>query len=206
MRNLFISSLLLSLVVSPFANTTYAQSSTQAPQQTQPATTEPQSGSASKQVAVAAKPWKLTTEIHLEKGTNQGYLVVQVDLSEGHHIYSLSPEGSPAPTKLAVLPSNDLRVISKFASDKAPTVIEMDPVFERRIEKHKGSVKFFAPIKVRPGVDLAKLTQEVQFSGQVCSESGCQPIRNFKSNALFTGYFEIPKTGNNENAGQTNLK
>jgi len=107
---------------------------------------------------------------------------------------------------LAVLPSNDLRVISKFASEKAPTVIEKDPVFERRIEKHSGQVKFFAPIEVRPGVDLNQLSQEVQFSGQVCSEGGCQPIRNFKANARFAGYFEIPKTGSAEAASQTNLK
>jgi len=81
-------------------------------------------------------------------------------------------------------------------ADKDPKVIEMDPVFEQRIEKHSGQTQFFASIIVRPGVDLQKLKQEVQFSGQICSESACQPIRGHKTNAVFSGYFEAPKVKN----------
>ncbi|QEG20935.1 protein-disulfide reductase DsbD domain-containing protein [Mariniblastus fucicola] len=142
------------------------------------------------------RPWKMTSRIHLEKGTNKGYLVVQIDLDEGYYVYSLNPEGSPAPTRLAVLPSNDLKVQSKFVSDKPPHVIEKDPVFNQRIEKHKGQVQFFASIVVRPGVDLQKLAQEVQFSGQVCSDNACQPIRKQTATASFSGFFEVPKTRN----------
>lgn len=142
------------------------------------------------------RPWKLTSRIHLEKGSNRGYLVVQLDLADGYHVYSLNAEGSPSPTRLAVLPSNDLLVQSKFASDKAPMVIEKDPVFGQRIEKHKGQVQFFASIVVRPGVDLKKLSQEVQFSGQICSENACQPIRKQTATAQFSGFFEVPKTRN----------
>ena len=160
-------------------------------------------------VAAAAKPkspWKISSRIHLEKGTNNGYLVVQIDLDKGYHVYSLDPKSSPAPTQLAVLPSNDLRVKSKFVSDKSPLVIEKDPVFGKRIEKHTGQVQFFAPIEVRAGVDLQKLSQDVKFSGQVCSSSACQPIRQHTANAKFAGYFEIPKTGNNAAQGQQQLK
>lgn len=140
------------------------------------------------------RPWKLGSRIHLEKGTNKGYLVVQLDLDEGYHAYSLNPKGSPSPTRLAVLPSNDLKVQSKFVSDKPPIVIEKDPVFGQRIEKHKGQVQFFASIVVRPGVDLQKLSQEVQFSGQICSDNACQPIRGKNVSAKFAGFFEVPKT------------
>ena len=162
--------------------------------------------SVSKTAQKKQKPWKLSSRIHLEKGTNQGYLVVQMDLADGYHVYSLSEKGSPSPTKLAVLPSNDLKVTSKFVSAKAPLVIEKDPVFGQRIEKHKGQVQFFAPIQVRVGVDPAKLTQEIQFSGQVCSESACQPIRNLTSSASFAGYFEIPKQNKTAGTGQQQLK
>ena len=119
--------------------------------------------------------------------------MVQLDLNEGFHVYSLNPKGSPSPTKLAVMPSNDLKVESKFVSKTAPKVIEQDPIFKQRIEKHAGQVQFFAPIIVRPGIDLQKLTQEVQFSGQICSESACQPIRNQTATATFGGFFELPK-------------
>jgi len=144
--------------------------------------------------AKPAPPWKLTSRIHLEKGTNKGYLVVQLDLAEGYHIYSLDPQGSPSPTKLAVLPSSDLKVQSKFTSDKPPKVTEKDPVFQQRIEKHSGQIQFFASIVVRPGINLKKLEQEITFSGQVCSDSACQPIRNHVADAKFAGYFEVPKT------------
>ena len=150
-------------------------------------------GSQSKTVGEVKKPWKLSSRIHLEKGTNSGYLVVQLDLNEGFHVYSLNPKGSPSPTKLAVMPSNDLKVESKFVSKTAPKVIEQDPIFKQRIEKHAGQVQFFAPIIVRRGIDLQKLTQEVQFSGQICSESACQPIRNQTATATFGGFFELPK-------------
>ncbi len=174
------------------------QPATQGSQNRQPATAN--QGSASKKQP--DRPWKLSSRIHIEKGTNTGYLVVQLDLDEGYHVYSLNPAGSPSPTKLAVLPSNDLRVSSKFASDKAPLVIEKDPDFGRRIEKHKGQVQFFASIVVRQGVDLQKLAQEVQFSGQICSKSACQPIRQQTANATFAGFFEVPKKRNAANTKQ----
>lgn len=171
-----------------------------------PATAQTEQAVPAQAVAAKQQPWKIDSRIHLEKGTNTGYLVVEIQLSEGHHLYSLNPEGSVAPTRLAVLPSNDLRVKSKFVADTAPIVIEKDPVFERRIEKHKGQVRFFAPIEVRGGIDHTQLSQEVQFSAQVCSDNGCRPIRDLKLTASFGGYFEVPKTGNRESAGQTSVR
>ena len=150
----------------------------------------------SAQKAEKQKPWAIASRIHLEKGTNKGYLVVQVDLAEGYHMYSLNPKGSPSPTKLTISKSDNLRVLSEFASEKPPVVVKNDPVFNQRMEKHKGKVQFFASIEVRPGIDLEKLTQQVQFSGQICSDQACQPIRNHKAKASFAGYFELPKTRN----------
>jgi DsbC/DsbD-like thiol-disulfide interchange protein len=156
---------------------------------------------AANQVAKQKGPWQLSSRIHLEKGTNKGYLVLQVDLQEGYHVYSINPEGSPLPSKIAMSPSADIRMVSKFESDKPPIVIEKDPVFQRRIEKHKGKVQFFASIEVRPGVDLKKLTSEVTFTGQICSKDACQLVRGKKVAASFAGHFEMP-AGQNK-AGQT---
>ena len=184
-------------------------SQTQTEAETQPAdgkTARAATTAPAKAEANQPKPWLISSRIHLEKGSTQGYIVVQLDLSEGYHVYSLNPQGSLSPTRLAVIPSNDLRVKSKFVSDKPPLVIEKDPVFDRRIEKHKGQVRFFAPIEVRAGVDPTQLMQEVQFSGQVCSADGCQPIRDLISNASFAGYFEAPKTGSTESASQDQLR
>jgi len=217
MKTMLIRSALIASIclISLTVDTTMAQSQSRS-----------QAGSSSKSAPVAAKqqiglgqkmglgqtqeakkpksPWKISSRIHLQKGTNEGYIVVQLDLNEGYHVYSLNPKGSPSPTKFAVLPSNDLKVTSKFMADKNPKVIEKDPVFQQRIEKHAGQIQFFAPIAVRPGIDLQKLKQEVQFSGQICSESSCQPIRAVSSTASFSGYFEVPKARNA--AGTQKLK
>lgn len=160
--------------------------------QTQNSPMRSESKTTTAQAAKKNSPWKLSSRIHLEKGTNKGYLVVQLDLAEGYHVYSVNPKGSPSPTKFEVPQTNDLRLLSKFSSEKPPKVIERDPVFNRRMEKHTGKVQFFANIEVRPGIDLKKLTQEVLLSGQVCSDQGCQLIRKHKSNAGFAGYFELP--------------
>lgn len=211
MKTMLIRSVLIAsfCLISLTVDTTLAQSQSRS-----------QAGSSSKSGPVAIKqemglgqtkganqpksPWKISSRIHLQKGTNEGYIVVQLDLNEGYHVYSTNPKGSPSPTKFAVLPSNDLKVKSKFMADKNPKVIEKDPVFEQRIEKHTGQIQFFAPIVVRPGIDLQKLRQEVQFSGQICSESSCQPIRGVSSTASFSGYFEVPKARNA--AGTQKLK
>jgi len=143
--------------------------------------------------AKKALPYKPSVRVHLEKGANKGYLVLQVDLAAGHHLYSLNPKGSPAPTKIVVSPSNDMNVLGAFTSDKQPLVIEKDPIFNRRIEKHKGVVQFFAPIEVRPGIDLSKFTTEVTFSGQVCSDSACRQIKAQKVTGKFASFFDPPK-------------
>jgi len=84
-------------------------------------------------------------------------------------------------------------VLGAFTSDKQPLVIEKDPIFNRRIEKHKGVVQFFAPIEVRPGIDLSKFTTEVTFSGQVCSDSACRQIKAQKVTGKFASFFDPPK-------------
>ncbi len=203
MKNVLLRSAVLLAFTVVFTNANYAIGQTQpgfAPAPAAGSQIQVQAQTGLQKEAVAKQsPWKLSSRIHLEKGTTKGYLVVQLDLAEGYHVYSMNPKGSPSPTILTVSQSNDLRLVSKFASDKAPIVIEKDPVFAQRIEKHKGQVQFFASIEVREGVDLQKLVQEIQFSGQVCSESACQPIRNKAATAKFSGYFEAPKTRNAAN-------
>ncbi len=148
-------------------------------------------------------PYKPSVRVHLEKGANKGYLVLQVDLAKGHHLYSLNPKGSPAPTQIVVSPSKDINVLGAFAADKKPLVIEKDPIFQRRIEKHKGVVQFFAPIEVRPGMDLSKLSAEVTLTGQVCSDTACRQVKAEKVAGKFASFFELPKEPASKAAAST---
>lgn len=143
------------------------------------------------------QPWKFQGRLHLQQDSTEGYLVLQVDLAPDHYIYSVSPDGSPAPTKISVVPSASVQTAESFSPDQPPAVIENDPIFERRIEKHTDRVQFFVPCRLDPHADY-KLTglPVIEFNGQVCSKNGvCIPIRNQKIAVEFAGYFQQESTG-----------
>lgn len=144
------------------------------------------------ETAAADEPWKFEGRLHLEKGTGNGYIVLQVDLAPGSYIYSVSPEGSPAPTRLEVVTPPGLVVGEAFSPNLPPTVVELDPVFNRRIEKHKTQVQFFVPCQVTQDANFENDGwPAIQFDGQVCAEGGvCIPIRGQQIPVVFAGYFE----------------
>ena len=158
-------------------------------------------------------PWKFEGRLHLQKGTNEGYLVLQMDLDKGHYIYSVSPDGSPAPTKISVVKNPAVRTKGSFAPNVQPEVNENDPVFQRRIEKHKGQVQFFVPCQLDASVDFQGAGMPViEFNGQVCSADGvCIPISAQKIAVTFAGFFERENQSANQsgqpasNGGQQTL-
>jgi len=140
----------------------------------------------------ARDPWKFEGRLHLQKGTNEGYLVLQMDLDQGHYIYSVSPKGSPAPTKISVVDNPSVQTRGVFAPNVPPEVNENDPIFHRRIEKHKDQVQFFVPCQIDANVDFQAAGMPViEFNGQVCSADGvCIPISGQKVTVKFAGFFE----------------
>ena len=137
-----------------------------------------------------AQPYQISSRIHLNKGTQEGYLVVEVQLADGKHIYSLTQTGTAPRTTLKMSPNQQIQLTGVFSPDQPAVVIENHPDFHQRVEKHTGKVQFFAPIKVAANADLTKLLAEVQFDGQVCSKDACMPIRGRKVTGQFAGYFE----------------
>ena len=138
------------------------------------------------------EPYQFSSRIHLSEGTHSGYLVVEVQLAEGKHIYSMTQGGSIPPTTLKVTPNSQIQLTGPFSPDTPATVVENDPVLQQRLEKHTGKVQFFAPINVDPTADLDKLAAEIQFDGQICSQQACLPIRAQKVTGKFAGYFDTP--------------
>jgi hypothetical protein len=136
-------------------------------------------------------PWQMKARYHLEQGTSQGYLILSVDLVPGAYIHSLTLTEELGPSKITVAKSEDYRIGEKFHPDREPTIIEHDPIFERRMEKHLGQVQFFVPLEIRPGLDLQKCQPQVIFDGQVCTKDGiCIALKKQVVQAEFAGYFE----------------
>jgi len=150
------------------------------------------------------QPWKFEGRLHLQQGSTEGYIVLQIDLAPGHYIYSVSPQGSPAPTNIQIVPSASVKTPNTFSPDQPPMVTENDPIFQRRIETHTDRVQFFVPCSLDPNADY-KLTgmPVIEFNGQVCSKEGvCIPIRNKKIQVTFAGYFQ-QETETQENQSST---
>lgn len=142
------------------------------------------------QVAAQSKPYKVSSRFHLMEGTTSGYLVVQVELPPGSYMYSLNQTGAINPTKIKVVQSDGFMVDGKFNPDRPAEVIENDPVFNQRVEKHKGKVQFFAPVKFDSPEAAGKVQPEIILNGQVCSTGGvCLPIRDKRVKAEFGGSF-----------------
>ena len=138
----------------------------------------------------------LSGRFHLEKGTQQGYLILRAQIPRGNYIASVTQPKSP--TKIKVTPGAGFKTTGKFASDRTAEVIKRDPIMKTRIEKHRGMVQFFIPIEVLAGFDPAKLEPVITFDGQVCSDEGfCMPVRGKKVSAMFAGYFK-PQTAQQE--------
>ena len=142
------------------------------------------------------QPYEISSRIHLEQGTQAGYLVVEIKIAKGQHIYSLTQAGVVPPSILKVLPNSQIQLTGNFSPDTPAAVIENDPIFHQRLEKHTGKVQFFAPISIDPAADLTKLAAEVQFDGQICSEEACLPIRAKMITGKFAGYFDNKPTPN----------
>ncbi len=134
---------------------------------------------------------QMSARFHLETGTAKGFLIVKIKIPNDSYIYSLTQSSPLLPSKLSVATSKQFIAKTKFQPDKQPKVIERDPVFETRVEKHSGTVQFYVPIKIAPKTDLKTFKPTVLYSGQICSDRGfCKQINNKTVQAKFAGYYQ----------------
>ena len=135
---------------------------------------------------------RLGGSFHLEQDSKSGYLVLEATIPEGSYIYSLTQEGNPPPSRIDIATSDLFRASGAFKPDNQPEVIENDPVFNTRIEKHKQNVRFFIPLQLAEGADPSELNIQMRFNGQICSEESktCMPIQDKIIDAEFGGYYQ----------------
>lgn len=134
---------------------------------------------------------RLTAHFQLEQNTRKGYLVLKAQFPKRSYIYSLTQRGTPPPSKIEIATSDLFKTSGTFKPEKAPTVIENDPDFGGRVEKHKESLSFFIPLELAESASLEELSIKLRFNGQLCSEEGtCMPVRDKIVEARFSGYFQ----------------
>ena len=142
------------------------------------------------------KPVKFSARFHIEKGKTKGFLIVRAEVKKGSYIYGMNQKKPLNPSLLAATKMTEIKSFGKFKADKPPKVTENDPLFNARVEKHYGTVQFFAPVELADGVDPSKLSPVIEFSGQACSDEGyCVQIEKEKIAAKFAGFFERQAKG-----------
>ncbi len=139
---------------------------------------------------------KLSATYQVEQGTNHGWLIVNAEIPEGSYIYALTQKGTPPPTKLKVAKSGQFSLVQGFQANKKPIVIENDPIFQSRVEKHKNRVRFLAPMRIVHGINVERLHIDLKFNGQLCSDFGCLPLIDKPVKVKFDGYYVGAPTKN----------
>lgn len=136
---------------------------------------------------------KISAKYQIEKGTRKGWLIVTVEIPAESHIYSVTQEGNPPPTKIKLAESEQFEILDKIRADKKPHVVENDPVFEQRVETYEaGVVNLLLPIEVVAGVDLEAVKFDAKFHGQICSPSGCKPLFDKPLEVEWAGFYDPP--------------
>ncbi len=134
---------------------------------------------------------RFSAEFQIEKGTDQGVILLTAEIVKGNYIYALKQPGKViSPSKITVAKSDSFSV-EGFLPDSDPILVKNDPVFRADIAKHKGKIVFWAPIKLVKGQLPKDLKIEVSFNGSVCTAQGmCFPIRDKPIRVRFGGYYD----------------
>ena len=121
-------------------------------------------------------------------------LVVTAIVENGYKTYSITqPPGGPVQTKIKLDASNQY-TIGEFQAIEKPK-IHPEPVFRNLIvEEHTGSVSWYAPLSLEPGVVSDSLGIKGRVFAQACNKTGCLPPKNHPFVArLGTSPVQLPK-------------
>ncbi len=139
-----------------------------------------------------AEPVTFNASFATFAGGRTGLLSIETTLAPHLHIYSLTqPPGGPMPTQVKVPAVPQFRLLDSFKEDRAPEVLDPDPVFGTRVEQHSLAVTFFVPIELAEGVDPQQLTIDLTINGQQCNDQGCLPFKN-PLKAKYAGNIAVP--------------
>ena len=133
---------------------------------------------------------KVEGAYHIEKNQRHGWLILNLEIPKGYHVYALTQKGSPPPTKIDLKESEQFELLKKFEANRKPHVVEHDPVFDQRIETYEGKIALRAPIRIASDVDLENVDFDLKISGQLCNDSGCRLFNGKSVEIEFAGFYE----------------
>lgn len=139
-------------------------------------------------------PWSFSAGYEVEEGGQRGRVTVQVELEEGHHIFSTTqPAGGPSATVISIK-SPGVSLTGPFSPDSSFEVSLTEAGWEGlRVEQHHDSVAWTAPVTFTAPLSGTPTALSLKIDGQVCRES-CIPIRGEEVKAEFKGFYASAKS------------
>lgn len=141
-----------------------------------------------------AAPISTEAVIVAAQGDQPAILVVTATVESGYKTYSITqPPGGPVQTKINFDASVQY-TIGEFQAIEKPK-IHPEPVFGNLlVEEHTGSVSWYAPLSLEPGVVSDSLGIKGRVFAQACNKTGCLPPKNHPFVArLGTSPVQLPK-------------
>jgi suppressor for copper-sensitivity B len=132
-----------------------------------------------------------------------GYLVVTAKIKPEWHIYSITqPEGGPVRTKINLKPSDQYRVAGPFQATSEPEKKKEAVFGDVIVESHYGSVMWFAPLELAPGVNPESVKIEGSVFAQPCDANSCLPPQTFAFTASLGQGVDVAALGGNASERQ----
>lgn len=130
---------------------------------------------------------ELSGSLRLLPDGRHGVLQVQARITDGWHVYSLTQQGGPGPSKITVPASDKIGVLGPFQPDQEPKVREVEH-FDVPLEEHYGQVTWTAPVRISEGLDPQSLELQALVDAILCHDDiGCSPIMDKPVDVRFAG-------------------
>ncbi|MFP6677146.1 MAG: thioredoxin family protein [Pirellulaceae bacterium] len=104
----------------------------------------------------------------ITEGTLEGVISVEMTVIPGWHTFSLTQGDGALPSELSLGKSADYELAGEFTSQPGP---DLHAEFGNILEMHRGTVVFSAPLRISEGVDPEQLEIQVEYNGQVCTDT-----------------------------------
>lgn len=118
----------------------------------------------------------LSAQFTLPQAEQPGVLSITAKIPPRYHIYSLTQQGPPQKTIIKLTTSGQYQLTGGFEADHLPKYHFEEKIWPGvRIEEHEGTVTFYAPLKLAPGVNPEELVITGELDMQLCSSS-CEDV------------------------------
>lgn len=126
------------------------------------------------------KPVAIRAQFALSTDDRPARLYVTATMKEGWYVYSITqPPGGPIATKITLDETDAVKLAGPFRPSPKPKK-KVEPIFDDLVvETHSGTVTWYAPIELAPGVDPQKLKIPGEVRAQPCEANRCLPPQSF---------------------------